>query len=97
MNCVYINSLPTTKEYFYKNESSEGEVLNVHVCNTSNSAVTVTIAIGTSINTTGYSIIEESMNAGARITLTDIAVNSGMFLYGTAGTANKITLKVDKQ
>jgi len=97
MDCKYINTIPTTKEFFYKNETDEGEVINIHICNGHSGSVTVTIAISNQVNSTGIPMVNKSMSAGETITLTDVALNSGMFIYGTATVADVVGVKVDLQ
>lgn len=96
MECIFIKLLPTTKEYFYKNESGETETVNIHICNSHNSAVTVTIACANKISSTGIPLVSESMASGDRITLTNVALNDQMFIYGVAGTADVVGVKVDR-
>ena len=94
MECVYLNYLPTTKEYFYK--ATENCLVNLHIANTHSGSLTAVIAL----NVNGGSaipIFEKSMTTGETYTLTDIALNAGMAIGGQAGTANLVSIKLDKQ
>ena len=94
MKCVYLNYLPTTKEYFYK--ATEDCLVNLHVANTYSGSLSVVIALNVN-GGSSVAIFEKSMATGETYTLTDIALNEGMAIGGQAGTANLVSIKLDKQ
>lgn len=94
MDCIYLGNIPTIKENFYK--ADEACIVNLHVCNGHNSAVTVTIALNMA-GGTSISIYQKSMSAGDTFTLNDIYLKEGMIINGTAGTGGVVGIKLDKQ
>jgi len=94
MECIYLNYLPTTKEYFYK--ATENCLVNLHIANTHSGSLTVIVALNVN-GGSSVAIFEKSMTAGETLDLNDIALNEGMAIGGQAGTANLVSIKLDKQ
>lgn len=94
MNCIYLNYLPTTKEYFYK--ATEDCTVNITVCNTHTASLAVTITLNVN-GGASVAIFNDTMTAGEIVTFADCAINAGMAIGGLAGSANYVSVKVDKQ
>lgn len=94
MECIYLAYLKTTKEYFYK--ATENCLVNISICNTHTASLSVTIMLNVN-GGESIAIFSDTMAAGETVTFSDCALNTGMAIGGLAGTANYVSVKVDKQ
>jgi len=90
----------TSRDTVYSNESNTDTVrVNIFICNTHSSAVDCNVSFSSDngvSKSAGMPIYNKSMSAGECKEFLNLTVNPKQLITALAGTADKISIKVDE-
>jgi len=89
----------TTRDTVYSNTNDEEIRVNIFICNTHSSAVDCNVSFSSSngvSKSAGMPIYNKSMSAGECKEFLNLTVNPKQLIMALAGTADKISIKVDE-
>ena len=89
----------TTRDTIYSNTNETSIQVNIFICNTHTATVNCNVSFSSDYGTTkpiGMLIYNKDMTAGECKEFLNMTVNSKQLILAEAGTANKISIKVDE-
>ena len=89
----------TTRDTIYSNINATSMQVNIFICNTHSSAVDCNVSFSSDYGTSkpvGMPIYNKSLSAGECKEFLNLTVNPKQLIMALAGTADKISIKVDE-